>query len=245
MKKLIALAVVFVLLLGLFAGCKTAPGKEPTESEPTETEAVTPPPKPVRPTPPIIGSWKHSMDMRPLVDALRENIRELGIEELSALWDVFGYLYEDTTVVTIMDLKEDHTYVMYYDKDSAEAAVAQMKANVDKYFPEIMQGFTGMTMEELEAALAERGMTTDDAREELIAQFDVDTVITQLQTGLSADEGSYTYEDGKLTMSSTAMPGIQTVYIVELNGDELKVTGIDGDGAENFPKSILPLIFIR
>ena len=244
MKKLIALFAVFVLLLGLFAGCTKTPADKPTEST-TETEAVTPPPKPVRPVSPIVGTWKYDIDMYAYLEAWREQFQSLGSEEFIAFFDTYCLLYKDTTVLVIMELREDHTFVMRFDKDSAEAAAAQMKVNLDQYFSEIIYGLTRMTAEELEAKLAEEGMTMDDAREELIAQFDIDAMMEEAGATLSAQEGSYTYEDGKLTMTTPEIPGMQTIYYVELNGDELKITGMEGDGVDSFPDSILPMIFVR
>ena len=244
MKKFIALAAAFVLLLSLFTGCKTASADDAPYHDAAETGAAeTPPPKPTRPIvtdayKAILGAWKYAMDFDKVFEAARS---EIGPEE-EALFDAMLMLYKGASLTIIMDFEEDHTYAVSIDEDSAKDAVTVMKDNMMEHLPELLVLFTGMSREEIDAKLAESDQTMEALIEQIDAEFNADAMLAQVP--LTAEMGSYTFEEGKLVMTSEAQDA-QTIYTVELSGSEMKVVGIDGVSDPESFGALLPMIFVR
>ncbi len=243
MKKLIALAAVFVLLLGLFAGCNTVPAKEPAESEPTETEAVTPPPKPTRATEPddteeIVGVWNYAMDVGEIYSLMFDSavIPEQQASMLAAL----SLLFRDVSVITVMEFREDHTYSIHADEDSAKTAIEKMKENARENLLEIISGFYGMTVEDLEAQMAESGKTMEEVLEAFDAEFNMDSLLPQVS--MSYESGTFTYAEGRLVL--TDREDNQVVYTIEVGDDQLRITDIEGVSGD-LPDAMLPMVLVR
>ena len=221
MKKLIALAAVFVLLLGLFAGCA---GKTENNNE-TETEAETETEEPVT----IVGTWQYNMDFGKLLKAIQDDAAT-G-ESANSLSD----LYDGLSVLLILDFREDGTFMATADEASVAEADRELEEKLNYILPELIAALNGMTPEEYEAQLAEEGLTIDD----MVAQWKDEN---RFEDMIDSAAGTYVCDGDLLYLTSE--DGEALVYTVELSADELKITAIEGE-TDNTPKSLLPLIFVR
>lgn len=225
MKKLIALAAVFVLLLGLFAGCA---GKTENNNE-TETETETETEEPVT----IVGAWQYNMDFSKLLKAIQEDAAT-G-ESRNSLSD----LYDGLSVLLILDFREDGTFLATADEASVAEADRELEEKLNYGLPELIAAMNGMTPEEYEAQLAEGGLTMED----MVAQWKEEVnAENRFEDLLNSAAGTYTYDGDLLYLTSE--DGEAVVYTVELSADELKITAIEGE-TDATPKSLLPLIFVR
>lgn len=225
MKKMIALAVVFVLLLGLFAGCS---GDTESGSQ-TETEIETETAEPVT----IVGTWQYNMDFGKLLKAIQEDAAT-G-ESANSLPD----LYDGLSVLLILDFREDGTFLATADEASVAEAGRELEEKLIYVLPELIAALNGMTPEEYEARLAEEGLTMDD----MVAQYAEEVnAENRFDDMLNAAAGTYAYDGDLLYLTSE--DGDTLVCTVELSAGELKFTDIEGETGDA-PDGLLPLIFVR
>ena len=251
MKQITALALVCVLLCSLFAGCvivtPTLPVTDPRESTAAAVEIPeTQHPKPTKateevPTEPdesdkIVGAWKYTISFNQVLDQIIEESGET--DDRTA--DLMRRLYQDLTIAIVMEFKEDNTYTVTVDEADANEAAEQLKERLPELIPDLIAAMAGITLEELEAKLAEDGQTMDDLIAQFSNEFAAEEMIDDMVT--VSEAGSFSYADGKLVMHGD--DGTAVTYTVELSDSELKVVDIDVRTG-SLPEGLLPLVFVR
>ena len=74
--------------------------------------------------------------------------------------------------------------------------------------------------------------------------IDADSVMDEFGGDMEA-KGTYTYADGKLTLTGEGDSADEAmVWVVELKSSELRVTDVEGEDDESF-KAMLPLVFTK
>lgn len=183
----------------------------------------------------IVGTWKYTLDFKKLMEASGELSTEGG-EDNKELVDAMVKLFDGLTMVLVMDLKEDNTFVLSTDEASLKAAAEQMKERI----PDLLKTMYGGE-EGLNAMLEMGGQTMDEITDSFAEQFNVDDM------KLEETKGTYTYEEGKLVL--TPEDGEATTMTVELSAKELKVTALDSKDADDDMaealKSVLPMVFTK
>ena len=191
----------------------------------------------------IVGKWSTTMDMDKLLES--ESAADKDDEEgMGALLEMFGGMFKGVSLKMNLELKEDGTYEMSSDEESVKAAAAAMKENMKTALPGILAGVYGCSEDELEAKLAENGSSLEEAMAQMGDMFDADSMAEEFG-GDNNEKGTYTYEDGKLTLKSDdAEENDSMVWVVELSATELKVTDIEGQEDDGY-KAMLPLVFTK
>lgn len=183
----------------------------------------------------IVGTWKYTLDFKKLMEASGELSTEGG-EDNQEMVDAMVKLFDGLTMVLVMDLKEDNTFVLSTDEASLKAAAEQMKERIPDLLKTMFGGEEG-----LNAMLETSGQTMDEITESFSEQFNVDDM------KLEETKGTYTYEEGKLVL--TPEDGEATTMTVELSAKELKVTALDSKDADDDMaealKSVLPMVFTK
>lgn len=183
----------------------------------------------------IVGTWKYTLDFKKLMEASGELSTEGG-EDNQEMVDAMVKLFDGLTMVLVMDLKEDNTFVLSTDEASMKAAAEQMKERIPDLLKTMFGGEEG-----LNAMLETSGQTMDEITESFSEQFNVDDM------KLEETKGTYTYEEGKLVL--TPEDGEATTMTVELSAKELKVTALDSKDADDDMaealKSVLPMVFTK
>ncbi len=179
----------------------------------------------------LLGAWHCTMDFSKVMDAMKES----GADEAEIAMSEKLYAGISEAVYTI-DLKEDGTFTMSIDEET----VTKLAENMAEVLPDLLAGMSGMTREDYEAYLEGAGMTMDDVLAQLGDAFSVEN-LTKSMTGVNG--GTYTYEDGKLTLTNET--GESIVFTVELGEDELTVTAVEAEETNPFPEELLPLVFVR
>jgi len=183
----------------------------------------------------IVGTWKYTLDFKKLMEASGELSTEGG-EDNQEMVDAMVKLFDGLTMVLVMDLKEDNTFVLSTDEASLKAAAEKMKERIPDLLKTMFGGEEG-----LNAMLETSGQTMDEITESFSEQFNVDDM------KLEETKGTYTYEEGKLVL--TPEDGEATTMTVELSAKELKVTALDSKDADDDMaealKSVLPMVFTK
>lgn len=183
----------------------------------------------------IVGTWKYTLDFKKLMEASGKLSTEGG-EDNQEMVDAMVKLFDGLTMVLVMDLKEDNTFVLSTDEASLKAAAEQMKERIPDLLKTMFGGEEG-----LNAMLETSGQTMDEITESFSEQFNVDDM------KLEETKGTYTYEEGKLVL--TPEDGEATTMTVELSAKELKVTALDSKDADDDMaealKSVLPMVFTK
>lgn len=183
----------------------------------------------------IVGTWKYTLDFKKLMEASGELSTEGG-EDNQEMVDAMVKLFDGLTMVLVMDLKEDNTFVLSTDEASLKAAAEQMKERIPDLLKTMFGGEEG-----LNAMLETSGQTMDEITESFSEQFNMDDM------KLEETKGTYTYEEGKLVL--TPEDGEATTMTVELSAKELKVTALDSKDADDDMaealKSVLPMVFTK
>ena len=182
----------------------------------------------------IVGTWKYNLDFQKLMEASGELSAE-GNEDNKELADAMIKLFEGLNMVLVLDLKEDKSFTLSTDEASLKAAAEKMKERIPDRLKTMFGGEEG-----LNAMLETSGQTMDDITESFAEQFSVDDM------KLEATKGTYTYEEGKLVLTSE--DGETETMTVELSAKELKVTGIEGQEEDDMAealKSVLPMVFTK
>ncbi len=186
----------------------------------------------------IVGAWKYDVDMEKLLKLMWE--MDDGREEQSGMEEIMTELYDGLFMTVVLDLKEDGTYEFAIGADSLKEIAATISERLPAVFPELFAAMTGMTREELEAQLAESGMTMDDVLAQFSDVFSAETIIKSMET--ETRTGDYSYEEGALIITNA--DGKQTKIIVEVSGDTLTISQIEGK-EDDIPEGILPVVFVR
>lgn len=194
----------------------------------------------------ITGSWKYVMDMSKVLESagMMDEADGSGMytaEQLQAIKDAYGKIFEGLNLTMILDLKEDGTYTMDMDEASQKAAADTLSARLPEVLPELFAAMLGISVDELPAALETLGMSMDDltnseeySAEEMLGDFSSET-----------EKGTYTFEEGKLVL--TPEDGDVVTMTVELSATELKVTAFESKDEEEAEvyKAMLPMVFVR
>ena len=162
----------------------------------------------------------------------------LGEEE-----EIGQYLTLDNfTIKLLAEFKEDGTYTMAGDPESAQAAMDSLKEQLKGALTDYLQAMideSGMdtTVEEL---LTEADMTMDDLMAEMDEAYNAEDLVGDLNT-----EGKYLFEDGKLALSDSLdeEADIAEYEAATLEGDTLTLTG--GEDADSEFAGLYPIVFER
>ena len=173
----------------------------------------------------ITGSWAADVDMT-------EYLNEIG-----------QFLTLDNfTIKLLAEFKEDGTYTMAGDPESAQAAMDSLKEQLKGALTDYLQAMideSGMdtTVEEL---LKEADMTMEDLMAEMDEAYSAEDLVGDLNT-----EGKYLFEDGKLALSDSLdeEADIAEYEAATLEGDTLTLTG--GEDADSEFAGLYPIVFER
>ena len=180
----------------------------------------------------IDNTWKYDLDFAKAMSMSGED------EEIP---DEFKDAFKDITVQVVMDLKADGTYTLGVDEESAKAAVPKMVDAMKAVLPDLLKTMFGEDTD-IDALLAQQNMTMDDVLKQFTEELDADELTEELTK--SAEKGTYTFEEGKLTL--TPEEGNAVVYTAELSGSKLTITAIEGESDMNEAlKAMLPLEFYK
>lgn len=208
MKKVLALILVVLMSVSVLAACGDKGGdKTNTTSDVTaqggNSVSVT---IPVTTTEAVAdtltqetltGRWNMTFNMENVTALIAQMMGDES--ELEGLTEVYGELLKGATVNIVIDFKENNKYDAMLDTASAETAVQVVFDNTIAYLKngglENIMALSGteITEEELEAALAEQGLTMEDY---------YDLVAEQMKATMSAenffalDENDYMETDG-------------------------------------------------
>lgn len=190
----------------------------------------------------INGTWKYTMDFKKAMESAGA-MDELG-EGMEELGDAFAKMFDGLSMVMVLELKEDNTYSFYVDEASAKAALEGMMSKMGEILPTMMSELFGMSEEEFNAAMAASGMTMDDLVAEATSEMDTEEMLKDLEK--SSSKGTYRYEAGKLYLTAEGATEDPNKFMtVELNGNELKITALNGVEALDQYKELLPMVFTR
>ena len=189
----------------------------------------------------IVGTWKYTMDFQKAMAAAGESEDMAGLESLG---DSFKEMMEGLSMLMVLELKEDNTYSFYIDEASAKAAVEGMMSKLTDMMPKLVAEMSGMSEEDVQKALEQNGQSMDSLMEQFGGAMDTDEMLKDLKE--SSSKGTYRYADGKLYLTEEGSVENPADYVVvELNGNELKITEVSEGTAFDDYKSLLPLVFVR
>ena len=155
MKKILSLTLTALLLAALLAGCGGAGGGAAEEKG-------------------ITGSWAADVDMTEYLNEMLSEDEEIG-----------QFLTLDNfTIKLLAEFKEDGTYTMAGDPESAQAAMDSLKEQLKGALTDYLQAMideSGMdtTVEEL---LTEADMTMDDLMAEMDEAYSAEDLVGDLNT---------------------------------------------------------------
>ena len=189
----------------------------------------------------LTGTWKYTMDFSKAMAAAGDAEEMEGLEELG---DSFKEMLNGLTMVMVLELKEDQTYSFYIDENSAKAAVDAMMSKMSELMPKLIAEMTGMSEEDVVKELEKEGKSMDDMLEEFAGEMDTEEMLKDLKE--SASKGTYRFADGKLYLTEEGEVENPADYVVvELEGNELRITEVSEGAQFDEYKSLLPLVFVR
>ena len=222
MKKTWFLTLCALLLAALLAGCGGTAG-EPAG------EAAAEPPEAAEPG--IAGSWTAEVDM---ADTLNETLSEA--EEIGKYLNLESFSFR-----LLAEFREDGTYSMHCDPDSARAALdglkEQMKGALSGYLEDIAkESGLDLTAEEL---MEQAGITMDDLLAEMDEAYSAEDMVGDMELS-----GKYLFENGTLALSDDPEtdPDPNDAETVTLEGDTLTFTG---GGEDSQFAGLYPVVFHR
>ena len=181
----------------------------------------------------IEGTWKYSLDFKKVMEASGEMPSDGDAEDNKELVEAMTKLFDGLSMVLVLDLKEDKSFTMSTDEASMKAAVEKMKERIPDLLKTMFGGEEG-----LNAMLEMTGQSMDDLTASFAEQFNPE------EMELDAVKGTYTYEEGKLVLTSEDNNVV--TMTVELASKELKVTAIEGeDDMSEGLKQVLPMVFTK
>lgn len=195
----------------------------------------------------IAGSWSYTIDMKKAMESSGE-MEDLtdseDAESAKAMAEMFAKIFDGVNMIVVLDLKEDNTFTLHMDEASAKTAAETMKTKMTEMMPELLASMFG-GQEGLNDYLEENNLTMEDMTASMGQMFDTDEMVNQLSDS-ATPSGTYRYEEGKLTLT-TEEDGetSEAVLTVNLDGDTLNVTEINGESDLDGFKSLLPITFNR
>lgn len=220
MKRIASLALVLVMIVALFAGCKTSNAPE-TTAAPALTDQEK-----------LVGTWKGDMD---LTKAMQDELGE-GVE---------GFELDEFKVTVVFEFTKEGTYTMSLDEASVQKAMEGLIAGMEGFMKTMMEEMAkeaGMTLEDL---LAASGMTMEDMMKMVTEELEGQDLVGEMVKE-AKKEGKYQAKDGKLHLSEDKDEDIEEdVYdTYTLEGDVLTLTATYGADEEetDMMKSVYPII---
>ena len=187
---------------------------------------------------PVVGSWIYRMNFK---DAMAASGQLEDMEE--SMGEEFVAILEDLELALTLDLNEDASFVMGFDRDSALTAVKGMVQGLAQALPAMMAETYGMTMEEFNELLEKQGVTMEDLLAQMMESMNPEDMIEDLEESSAA--GRFAYEDGKLYLASD--DGGVSILQIELDEDELKIVGVEEDDVDALEgmEALYPMVFTR
>ena len=229
LTKILSLTLVLALVLSLTACAALGAGKASIE-----------------------GTWKYNMDVMKMMEASGEmddmfgEDSDMTEDQMQDLVKVFKKLFDGVDLIMVLDLKEDKTFTMAMDETAAKAAGEKLSERMPEIMPELIAAMFG-GQDALNEMMEEYGMTMDDITSLFGDEFNAEDLLEGLED--ASVKGSYTYDNGKLVLSSEDSADEPATLTVELSAEELKVTAIDSANADEEElemfKSLLPVVFVR
>ncbi len=209
------------------------PGQKPEPTEPVRTDIPE-----GTDISPVVGSWVYRMNFK---DAMMASGESEDIEE--SMGGDFIKILEELELLLTLDLNEDGSFQLAYDRDSAVEAVEGMKKAVMEILPKMLSEAYGISMEELNDMLKQQGTSMDELLAEMEESMDTEELTQNLEE--SSAKGSFAYEDGKLYLAAEDS-GV-SVLRVELEADELRVVEVEENSDEAFEgmEALYPMVFTR
>lgn len=200
----------------------------------------------------IEGTWKYNMDVMKMMEASGEMDDMFGEdsgmteEQMQDLVKVFKKLFDGVDLTMVLDLKEDKTFTLAMDETAAKSAGEKLAERMPEIMPELIAAMFG-GQDALNEMMEEYDMTMDDITSLFGDEFNAEDLLEGLED--ASVKGSYTYDNGKLVLSSEDSDDEPATLTVELSAEELKVTAIDSANADEEElemfKSLLPVVFVR
>ncbi len=200
----------------------------------------------------IEGTWKYNMDVMKIMEASGEMDDMFGEdsgmteEQMQDLVKVFKKLFDGVDLTMVLDLKEDKTFTMAMDETAAKAASEKLAQRMPEILPGLITVMFG-GQEALNTMMEEYDMTMDDMTSLFGDEFNAEDLLEGIED--TSIKGTYSYEDGKLVLSSEDDADEPATLTVELSAKELKITAIDSADADEeeleMYKSLLPVVFVR
>ena len=186
---------------------------------------------------PVVGSWSYRMKFKDAMAASGE------LEDLEgSMGEEFIQVLEDLELVMTLELNEDESFLMGFDRESALAAANGMMKGLVAIMPAMLAETYGMTEEELNEVLKKQGVTMDDLLAQMLESMNPEDMIEDLEESSAA--GIFAYEDGKLYLASDE--GAVSILDVELERDELRIVGVEENSeALEGMEALYPMVFTR
>lgn len=200
----------------------------------------------------IVGTWKYKLDVMKVLeasgqmDSMTGEDSGMSEEQVNQIIDVFKKLFADLDMTMNLDLKEDKSFTLAMDENSAKTASETLSARLPEIMPELLAAMFG-GQEALDSMLEASGASMDDLTAAFSDSFNPDEMLEGLND--ANVKGTYTYEEGKLVLTPEDADEKPATLTVELSSSELKVTAIESEGVDaeelEMYKSLLPLVFTK
>ena len=192
----------------------------------------------------IDGSWKCSLDFSKAMEGemlseSEDDGQMFTEEQKQAMKDAVAKMVNGVDMKMNLDLKEDKSFTMEMDEASVKASAEILKANMAEAVPALFCAMFGIEADQLDETLDQFGMSLEDLNASYAEEFNPEELLEDMEKVT----GTYTYEEGKLVL--TPADGDPMTLTVEFSGNELKVTGVEGEGSLKDMESLLPLVFKR
>ena len=190
----------------------------------------------------ILGKWQAAIDFG-----------KYAGEDMAAMQEEIGeFDLSGITMKLNLEFREDGTYTVAPDKDSAVKAVGEIAERIKPAFISMIKTMVA------EMSGVDVSEVTDDQVNGLLALMQigsVDEFVDQMKEDMDADEmvstgtntGKYCFKDGKLYFSDSeedpADQGDAVKY--ELSAKELKLDADEGQDVPEGLEKLLPLVFVK
>ena len=142
----------------------------------------------------LVGKWDMALDLGTVFNAY---LNTQGDEDMVAMADIYKAIFDGVSFSFVLDFKADNTYSVSMDKAQAESFVQTIFDNTINYMrngglEEILAlSGEGVTVEQLEDALAAEGMTMDDYYDLVAQQMSESISDEDLMESLTEEGGDY------------------------------------------------------